>query len=550
MTENEDFFDERAATSDDEGPGLDLRELVLYSIGRARLLILVCAVFGLMGGLAVGFSQPNQYASLAKMFYAPGNKETHRPEDMFSGEGKTTTIQTGIADELKLIENPIVHRRVAERIGARRLLSPPDPTASDGKDNHSLIARIHRAQKWWFNRGSFVQSDRFDPTSEAAIEAAANVARGSLTLYNPPRTNYIDFVSFATNAKLAQDLCQAYIEECHTWHEEFYSTEARVNLAARELEKETARTAARQLEFDEHLSECGNTDVTVQSEQIQGAIIRLKESIAMDQGAIKGLEVEDEQLIKELETTEKTTTLAIPAVKVGNPEYARISGQIETLYQELTDLTSVSQPTSDKYKKDYPRIRTEIAAAEMLLAGTDSFLISELARDEEKPNPRYEQLEHERADRSRERQRRVVELGWKEEQLESAREELASVRVCQPKHVKFTEEIDIARDSMLRLRMSYEAIAKENQREHDEQLQSLRTVQVADFEPMKKAPSRLKMFFGGAFGGLALGVFLAIARQLLDGSVRYPRGVSNKLGVPVVGVVSELPAWRRKTRSL
>ena len=54
----------------------------------------------------------------------------------------------------------------------------------------------------------------------------------------------------------------------------------------------------------------------------------------------------------------------------------------------------------------------------------------------------------------------------------------------------------------------------------------------------------------GLFGGLALGFALAIARQILDSRLRYPKAVEAALGIRVLGTVPEEGRWRRRGRRL
>ena len=54
----------------------------------------------------------------------------------------------------------------------------------------------------------------------------------------------------------------------------------------------------------------------------------------------------------------------------------------------------------------------------------------------------------------------------------------------------------------------------------------------------------------GIGGGIGAGLALALLRQLLDSKVRFPRSVERSLGVRVLGVIPELPRWRRMGRRL
>lgn len=549
MVEQDDFFMDAGVPDEDERPMFDLRELVVYSLGRAHWLIATCAGLGLCAGLFLAFSKANFYGSLGRLRYTPGDQETKRVDELFDVNDRVNLIPTGIPDEIKLIENPIVHERVAKRIGIKRMLTPPDPTISDrGKKAKSLVGRIHKAQRWYFNRNAYVESPRFDPTSPGAIEAATIRCRDALTLYHDGDTNYIDVVIFANNARLAQDICDAYMDEARTWHSEFYSLEDRSELIREELHSARRKTELAQIAFDEHKEGCGHENVPAQLEYLRGDMNVLSFSIRSTTTELESVEAELAVLRRQIDETPKKKTIVIDAKKDPNPDYVRVRDDREELYSKLEKVESELQPNSTEYRQQKSRLEAQIEQLTEELSGLEPYDIIEPRREEEIDNEAYTDLVELLGASIRNKTGLEVKIGSYKEDLDELRGELSSVLACQIKHEDYQDAIRIAKEFEHKVTFQFEEAERENRRKQNEEVQSLRIVQPATFEPGKKGPSRTKLVIGGIVGGIGVGIALAILRQLIDGTARYPRGIANKLGVPVVGVVAEVSAWRKTSR--
>jgi capsular polysaccharide biosynthesis protein len=67
----------------------------------------------------------------------------------------------------------------------------------------------------------------------------------------------------------------------------------------------------------------------------------------------------------------------------------------------------------------------------------------------------------------------------------------------------------------------------------------------ADLQHEKVGPKRAKLLFGGLFGGVAVGMAIAVLRQLRDQRLRYRETLEKALKVPVLAVIGEHKPLRK-----
>jgi uncharacterized protein involved in exopolysaccharide biosynthesis len=125
------------------------------------------------------------------------------------------------------------------------------------------------------------------------------------------------------------------------------------------------------------------------------------------------------------------------------------------------------------------------------------------------------------------------------------RERLNAALDCEPTHRLLQMDIDT---SSARLEELQKQLHKEeiiNTIDSEAEMNSLRVIQKATFPEGKDGPRRAKFVLMGLFGGLGLGLVLAVLRQVLDSRLRYPENVERTLGIRLLAVVPEQDKWRR-----
>ena len=210
---------------DEESSPLDLKVLVLYGLFRSKLWIGVLAALGLVGGLIAGAASPNEYESEARLRYVPGERDKLTDDDLAGLQGgDRRNAAPGIADELMLLENPLIYQRVAERLGASTILHVPDPTLTDSPSTAFPARLMHQLQKALVGKSS----TKINDDSDKAHTAAWRRLQGSTTLVTVRNAATIRVLVRAYTPERAQQFCGELVDAFQERHGEVFSAEARL----------------------------------------------------------------------------------------------------------------------------------------------------------------------------------------------------------------------------------------------------------------------------------------------------------------------------------
>ena len=102
----EELYDE------DGGASLDIKELVLYGVGRSRYILVILALVGLAGGLVAAASIPNNYTAIASLRYTPGLRELRSTPEVSLGLDIAEGVAPSVIAEVMLLSDMEVFRRV------------------------------------------------------------------------------------------------------------------------------------------------------------------------------------------------------------------------------------------------------------------------------------------------------------------------------------------------------------------------------------------------------------------------------------------------------
>ena len=186
----------------------------------------------------------------------------------------------------------------------------------------------------------------------------------------------------------------------------------------------------------------------------------------------------------------------------------------------------------------------QIAAINKRLDRLPESLVVEPERREMIPNPAYDEIQRKLDEIQIENRRLAVMIEHREQAIETKRGQLDQVVQCEGPHIFFEMEIEDAKrgyDQLDELAAKIEALNK-----LDVEGEANLTVLQEPILPVgKQGPRRSKLLLQGLGVGMAIGVTLALARQFLDGHVRYPETIERALGIPVLAVVPELSKLRR-----
>jgi uncharacterized protein involved in exopolysaccharide biosynthesis len=519
---------------DPYGDTLDLRAL-LQGLARSRAWIAALVLLGLVLGTGAGLVRPNQYASEGKIEVRLGARERRTLESSLDPASDALPAPLpGIGDEIELLDNPVVYERVAAAIGPERLLAPHDPAASDGPDTSSLLRAVHALQTVWFRRGGR------ETELDSALPAAARLVEDSIQMQALSGTSYLLVRAKASTPELAQLLTRTFVTTARQWHREVYSTQTELSFVSEQLARYEEEALAAERAYSTHRDECGFYDLEAQKGGTAAALAEHESRLLANR--VRRFEVEEELAFVERELAATPATmekLIPPSVKV-NPEYQAALERIGRLNEERSELASVYTEGSDLFRRQAEQLDAEIARVEARLRETIEFIEYGAALREVVPNPRHEELSFRRSELAREKETlgRTAEMWERSKEVENAR--LRSALMCEPVHRDLANAVTRTKERVQQLGAAVEQAQALAVLDRQEDMDSLRIAQDGEWPRKKEGPDRRRLALLGLFGGLAVGLFLAALRYLLDPRIHDPETLRKELGLELIGVLPEM----------
>lgn len=530
---------------EEEGSALDLKVLVLYGLFRSKYWVIGLTAVGLVAGLVLGASAPNEYESEARLRYVPGERDKLTDDDLAGLDSiDRRHAAPGITDEIMMLENPLIYQRAAERIGASAVLELPDPTA-DGNDSKSLPVRVmHGLQKWLIDSKQIEIDDR-DPR---AMTGAARRLRGSTTLATARDAATIRVLVRAYSPEKAQRFCEVLVEAFQERHREVFSAEARLEDQRQKVVDAREKYQKLETDWNMYRSECGVFDYHNENSTNQDAVRALEKKLEEREGERRKLlakiKVYEERLgqIKEF-VAERTD-----AVVGENPAYVNMRQNIMEIEHELILLVDGSLPpvTLAQRRKNYEaqrdRLQEELEHLTMTIV-----LLPE--RTEQRKNPEYYEVQSRLVELRSERDGVIADIEYLTDNRDGLGADRKRIAACKDKHFMHEALVKASRDD---LTLQQDQLAKLEKLALAEMkgASALKPLWDPTLPVGKIGPSRAKPLLMGLAAGLFLGLAIAIARQLIDRRLRYPETLANGLGLRVLGVVPEARKLRNLRRSV
>ncbi|MEM6674430.1 MAG: hypothetical protein AAF726_16410 [Planctomycetota bacterium] len=528
------------AHDEPQAAGFDLREIVLYGVGRSRYLVALLASIGAFLGIAYALSIPNTYSANASLRYTPGLRERQFAPEASAGIDVQSTPPSIIA-ELMLISDPEVFRQAAEQIGVLEILVPADPAQYDTASTNPVTRWIHGFQAKFNELRSPAPPDL---TSEAAIAAAAATLRARTT-FTPIGQSVVISVSHTSSSKeRAVAHLDVILDACIERHREQYHTEEKLlRNQAREgdiyQQLEVART-----DFRAYRAECGIDDVDKSLTEVRSRLGDVDEQISAVRTTVASNASELEFLTELIESINPEQEIVEPAIRTVNPRYDAAIADKEQATIELATLQTNGSLTFAERSARKKELELRIAEYEKRLASNDPYVIERPQTVTYQKNPQWVELEREIRVLTGTQRASDARLSGLEGEREELIAELQHVRNCETTYREL-------RGLIVDLEKDYESVASRN-----DELSNLMQLDEAGaanlsryIQPRKPeskdGPPRAKVALGGLGVGLFLGLALAIARQLLDGRIRYPRTIEREFAFPVLSTVPELRRFRR-----
>ncbi len=541
----EDFDSDFEETGGAAGP-FDVRSLLLYGVARSRLIVVGLTLLGVIGGLAYSLTLPNQYTSVGKILLTLGARENLTPEASVDEDFDARKQRIGVREEMELLQNPEVDRRVAERIGPERLLAAYDPRRNDGPNTPWIYRRLHDLQAWWFGSDDPTRSTNFDPTSPLATEGAAMVAASTTNIFNASRTNILIFWTDAHDPQLAQDIATAYMEVSQEWHQETYAAEKNLPFITDRLGDAMEEVKLTSDRYKDHRQDCGFIDLQAQRSTLLTQVAELE--LENERAKIRLDEIKKElaKAEEQLSGADAMVERILPPERVQNPRYTSLIKQLENLNNDLTNLGSTYKEGSPSFLSQEANLKERIKRVEAELGKTDYYKEFGEARPGIVENPLIEELTVKMAELEREREGLAIAVETRKETLRNRHEALDAVLACDATHRLLELEVSSAEQKVHELSSALDRAEQLGAIDRDEQMSNLAVIQTPTYPLTKSGPDRWRYVFLGLVGGIFAGVGLAVLRQMLDSRVRYPDTLEAQLGVRLLSVVPEERRWKSR----
>ncbi len=476
---NEDL---KLVLADEERPQrIDPLDTIVAPLMRSRILIGACALAGILVGVFMGITRPNEYESIGKLLVRSGAREEATPETTIS-ESRTATTgnRDAVNNEIHLLSSPIVYELAAKKVGPAAILASYQPRANpeDGVAPHTAI--LHAFQRWWFGSGGVPE----DADAETQLRMAKKVLMDGIVLEAEPFSS-IMVVRYATHSQvLARDVVEAYLEAAEVHHRDVFASESALSFLEEQIETLSLQTIQADQDLANFRAECSIWDLDSQRDSYLKEMEDTRLEIAAARRRLRELE-ENIPLIEELlagvdRSVELTETGGVKGVASGQR-----TTQLNPIYVSLTD---------------------DLVQAKLEQRNLTTSQVS------------------------------------LEDRLAQLRNDLVGLEQCAPQQLLLEMTAEKRKRTLSQYSDSYDRAQSLNLLDQVG-MSNLRTIQPATFPIDKKGPKRSKLVILGAIMGLAFGLALAFVRRLFDHRLYSAYDVRNALDVPLLAVVEENRDW-------
>ncbi len=538
---SDDSFDDELENEEGGSSPFDIKVLLFYGAWRSKHWIALCALLGMVGGLVAAASMPNVYQSMGRMDYRPGANEAQTLA-MAAGvdDANVGANMPGMSNELMILDDLEIYLGVAKELGPAYILGKPDPTKGD--EGANIVIRLwHGFQKTMIDmtHQGFQEGDE---VTEKALLAAALSLDARTNLYVPPRvpTSIITVYFDGYSEEHAQTTNQAILTALKEFHRTKFKSEDFRETVKENLEILKGKIEGIHEEFFQHKLGCGYQDIEGERTAYleQNGANRLE--IDGLKVKIRGLESRLEQTKDQLDGVDPMEETFVAAVTEISPEYRH---QQTFLYDQKRRLAE-KRASRGVSKDEIKDLQDNVKENEDLLATMERLVEVQPARFEPKPNEFHNELTARKSEIEGELAGAKSSLDELEKHLNDNIEHVHNMGSCRLQHAELQAELDALQDE--RAAVSKQLKASENhQALEDQGYSALKILSSATLPRNKTGPNRIKPLGMAIMAGLALGLFLAVLRQLADPSVRYRETIEKELDCPVLAVVPETRSLRR-----
>lgn len=527
---------------DDARAPFDLKVLVLYGVVRSRKWIVALAGIGAALGIFVGAAQPNVYATNSKLRFVPSARQALTEEAAFGMEIREFRgrMSSAIEEELLLLKDPVIYERVVDQIGAAEILRVADPRSGDGPDT-SLPSRMMHSLQATLIRMKGLDDPASDASESEARKAAAKRLAENTTLKVAGRTNIINVVYTDSSPAKSKTIGDEIVKQMRTRHlEEFEAQKQLVVLQETKNNAYQEWKSARQ-EALEFKNQCGFFDLVNDFQACE-------EQIRANRLLVQSLEQDRQRLLGQIKGLEDELGLRGKGDDAGgqqplNPRWVSLQSDIKELDDQLFDLRLAPNPGMINLKRqgelEKQKAKLETALEETPQFGAGSGLLALGDNANEALLTTQTTLSTAKGDL----EGIISQMEVVREQLKDLEQRRRTMEECAVEHARLEDAVTTAEAKYKDLSTNERTLSSLAVMDQEDR-SNLSVFRAARLPEEKVGPQRSKPLMLGLMAGLAMGLGLAVLRQLLERRVRYGETVENQLGLPLLCTVSDLSPGR------
>lgn len=525
----------------DEQQGDGFAQTVAFALFRSKLLVVAVVLLSALLGAAYAIVTPNTYESVGKLLVRPGARELVTPDAAVTDSATPTTgYREAVSNELQIFRSPELVQRMVETVGARRILSPFDPTAGDDDFTPPHIRALHRLQAWW----AAAQSAELPAEGAPHLDQLAALVLQNGLLFEADLSSSTIIIRYtAQDPQLARCVVEAAIEACRHRHAEIFNLEQPHQLlekryAAAQATWHAAKEALAAFRIDHDLfePEMARTALVEQLAEINAAV-------AQDEVELDDLRARLSFLTQTISEVRPSLARDVPDAETPNPMHSWLFQQIFMLKAQGVTMEVERSGTQAERESLRDRMSSLIQEGEEMLGTIEPYLAGAGAT-EVRENPRFVRLQ-DRIDEVREQvEGLTVAVRARRDQLDDIRSRLEEIErlVTEYHELSRRAENSLARlDQLSAQRDRLDALKGLD----DLDVSNLRIVQQATLPAAKSGPRRSRLVVLATIGGLAAACVLALGFAQMSGRLRRGRDIGRVAGTELLRVVPESSALRR-----
>ena len=547
MESTQDYVDDWDGDSRPDGS-----DAILLPLVRWRRLVGWTAVLGAAAGVLLGIAEPNSFRSTGKLMVRYGAREEVSPEAVIADSGQSSYAppRDVVGNELQLLTDPAVFKRVASAVGPQRLLARYDPRALEEK-NAQLWARLfHWIQSCWSGMTSATQSSTLGHKLDGCTECIELAARGlakKIEVRNEVPSSVISVSYEAHDPALARETVEAFLAAAEERHREVYSINATLEFVAARQAASMEAVQRAERELNEFRVSNDIYDFDAERGQLLLLLQELEKQIAVDTASLAEMNGRS-AILEGLIAEEAAAVKGIPNSAAVNPRWALCQQRLLELQDSLEEVRVRSTGTTAERETAQRLLEQRIERAKEALEGQPEFL-DQRASGQVIVDSRQHRFEAELDTLRLEIASKSVMIREAGKRLGSVRERLNGLMLCEPQYHLLEGQTSSAH-------AQYQSFAKASERTNlisrldQVEFSNLRRIQDATLPFEKQGPPRFKLAFVGLVLGTFIGCVLALLRHAFDPFLRSTADIERLLDIPILGVVSDTKVFRHPGRRM